>query len=117
MSQRDFIVSVTGVPAATLSSSERSMSRLWAPSGAQPKSLPDFDHHSFDPDGTISGSMIRCAGSFATYASPLFTDGPVSVYGVPFSVTQSIRWVFAFESFQPLTVVEPASRTRGTSQP
>src|SRR5687768_3452836 len=104
MSQRDLNVSFTGVPAGTVARSGRLMSRLCPLIGAQPKSLPERDHHTLVPEAvevTFAASMIFRPGSFATYASPFATPGPVSVYGCPEGVTHSIRRVFVFESCHP----------------
>ena len=101
MSQRDLNVSVTGVPAGTSRSAGSAMSRLWPPDGGQPKSLPERDHQTWSPEGTSDGSMIWRPGSGATYASPLWTPAPVSVYGVPSGCFQSIRLVSRLVSCQP----------------
>src|ERR687891_2893175 len=120
MSHSDLNVSVIGVPAGKVASWGRARSRLRPVIGEQPKSLPERDHQTREPDAveaTFSASMIFRPGSLAAYAWPFATDGPLSVYGWPPGVTQSMRCVFVFESSQPVTVVSPGASTRGTIQP
>src|SRR3954447_8001794 len=115
MSQRDLNVNVSLLVPAGIGGSARS--RLCPALGGQPKSLPEPDHHRCDPLGTAAGSISRRPGRLATYPSPLCTDGPDSVYGVPSGLRQSIRLVSFLLSSQPLAVTcVPGSSTRGTSK-
>src|SRR3954454_10743351 len=118
MFHADLNDSVTFVPAGTSLSAVRSMSRLWPLVGGQPKSLPACGHHRCEADGNLLGWVSWRCGSLATWASPLLTLPPVSVYAAPPGVCQSMRCVLVDESTTLFAVWRlPASSTRGTSHP
>src|SRR5690242_6527698 len=126
MSHSDFIDSVTVVPLGRSASPGMLTSRLCPLDGAQPKSLPDCDHHAcvllaLSPESNFAGSSRCLPGSFATYASEFCTRPSVpsvSVYGVPLGVSHEISSVSCLESVQSLTVGEvPGFSTFGTTQP
>src|SRR4051794_32133296 len=126
MSQLDLKERSTVLPAGRPARPGIERSRLCPAPGAQPKSLPEPDHHAWvllalSPVSNAAGSSSCRPGSLATNISELCTvpSGPfVSVYGVPSGRCQVMVPVSCLESVIPETVfVSPGSSTCGTTQP